>query len=371
MHGLLSRLADIDSGAERGLRVIEFFDQLTVHRADAEAVARATAVLAETTAGVIFDGTGEIWAVAPDGSRLTEAGPDRHSRIADIVADDRVVGRAWLGRAAAETGHEWDELILSRMALTLVAVHARTHSGASPGLGLADPALVHILISGESDEADTARAARLLGFIPGEAVRVLAIDMTGEHEHALSALRDALAASAGRRACAALLSGSLAAILLAGSKAPLAPGARTLAVCVGPEVPIEQAARSWHDARRGLRFTNLSGRRWSIADDLGCLIALADLDPAYVRSMPDVRAIARMSETRSRRGDLALIESLGRCSSIRETGAVLHMHHSSVVYRLAKITDSLGYDLRSPQGQYRAYTALLLWQLHSGQIAAT
>jgi len=45
MRGLLSRLASSDSSAERGLQIIEFFDQLVSHRADAEAIARATAVL--------------------------------------------------------------------------------------------------------------------------------------------------------------------------------------------------------------------------------------------------------------------------------------------------------------------------------------
>jgi hypothetical protein len=60
-----------------------------------------------------------------------------------------------------------------------------------------------------------------------------------------------------------------------------------------------------------------------------------------------------------------LLDCLGRFGSIREIAAAQHMHHSSVAYRLAKISEILGYDPRTPQRQYRARTALLLWHLHT------
>lgn len=82
-------------------------------------------------------------------------------------------------------------------------------------------------------------------------------------------------------------------------------------------------------------------------------------------ALPDVQAIARLSESRSGAGGLALLDCLGRFGSIREIAAAQHMHHSSVAYRLAKISEILGYDPRPPQGQYRARTALLLWHLHT------
>ncbi len=89
------------------------------------------------------------------------------------------------------------------------------------------------------------------------------------------------------------------------------------------------------------------------------------MDPAQVKALPDVQAIGRLSESRSGRGDLALLDCLGRFGSIREIAAAQHMHHSSVAYRLAKIGEILGYDPRTPEGQYRARTALLLWHLHA------
>src|ERR1700712_4173494 len=110
MHGLLSRLAKIDSSAERGLRIIEFFDQLVLHGADIEAVVRATAVLAEATAGAILDEQGQIWLIAPDGKVLAPASPSPTALIGEIALVNGTAGRVWLEQAGAEGDtHEWDE----------------------------------------------------------------------------------------------------------------------------------------------------------------------------------------------------------------------------------------------------------------------
>jgi hypothetical protein len=365
MHGLLSKLSSIDSSAERGLRVIEFYDQLTMHRADIEAVTRATAVLAQTTAGVILDDAGEIYVITADGALLGQAGPGMGALVSEIVVDDQTVGRAWLDQPEADDGHEWDELIIARMSLTLATVYARTRAEHVNELGLADPALLHVLIRDSSTEAETARAARLLGFTPGEKVRVIALSDAGKIDDAAARIRTTLATATGRRAVAAAINATTAVLILAADNVPAATRANGVAACVGPTVPVEQAARSWHAARRGLRFTSLPGQHWTTADELGCLIALADMDPAQISALPDVQAIARLSTSRSGRGDLALLDSLGRFGSIREIAAAAHMHHSSVAYRLTKIGDILGFDPRTPEGQYRARTALLLWHLHA------
>jgi hypothetical protein len=365
MHGLLSKLAGIDSSAERGLRVIEFFDQLTMHHADIEAVTRAAAVLAQATAGVVLDDLGEIYAITASGALLDHAGPGAGALVNEIVVDDQSVGRAWLDRPEAGDGHEWDELIISRMALALATVYARTRAEHVQQLGLADPALLHVLIRDSSTEAETARAARLLGFPPGETVRVIATSGPGNVDEPTARMRKALAAATGRRVVAAAMSANTAVLILAASGAPAVIPGSELAVCVGSPVPVEQAARSWHAARRGLRFTSLPGRRWTTADELGCLVALADVDPAHVNALPDVQAISKVSAGRSGRNDLELLDCLGRFDSIREIASALHMHHSSVAYRLSKMSDVLGYDPRTPEGQYRARTALLLWHLHA------
>jgi PucR C-terminal helix-turn-helix domain len=365
MRALLIKLAAIDSSAERGLRVIEFFDQLTMHRADIEAITRATAVLAQATAGVILDDVGETCAITAAGTMLNRAGPGAGALVSEIVVDDQNVGRAWLDRPVASDGNEWDELIIARMSLALATVYARTRTEHVHQLGLADPALPHVLIRDSSTEAETARAARLLGFTPGETVYVVAISCAGKIDDPAARMRATLATASGRRVVAAAMSATTAVLIVAAGSAPAATPGNDLAVCVGPPVPVEQAAHSWHAARRGLRFTSLPGRHWTTADELGCLVALADLDPAQVSALPDVQAIARLSESRSGHGDLELLDCLGRFGSIREIAAAQHMHHSSVAYRLVRIGEMLGFDPRTPQGQYRAHTALLLWHLHA------
>src|SRR5580700_9897903 len=241
MHGLLSKLAGIDSSAERGLRVIEFFDQLTMHHADIEAVTRAAAVLAQATAGVVLDDLGEIYAITASGALLDHAGPGAGALVNEIVVDDQSVGRAWLDRPEAGDGHEWDELIISRMALALATVYARTRAEHVQQLGLADPALLHVLIRDSSTEAETARAARLLGFTPGETVYVVAISCAGKIDGPAARMRMTLARTTGRRVVAAAISATTAVLILAARSAPAATPGDDLAVCVGPPVPVEHA----------------------------------------------------------------------------------------------------------------------------------
>jgi sugar diacid utilization regulator len=182
----------------------------------------------------------------------------------------------------------------------------------------------------------------------------------------LPALRTAVATSTSSRTVAAAMTNSLAVLITAGdgdTRTPIPPG---IAVCVGPEVAVERCVDSWSQAHRGIRFAAMRGAlsRWITSDELGCTIALADLDSTSVAVLPDVRAIDRLAHGRTRATDLELLDSLGRLGSVRESAAALHMHHSSVAYRIGSISDALGFDIRSLDGRYRARTALLLWQLH-------
>ncbi|MDX6255837.1 MAG: hypothetical protein QOJ11_2171 [Frankiales bacterium] len=366
MRGLLSKLAGIDTSAERGIRVIEFFDQLVAHRADVEAVVRATAVLAETTAGAIFDEFADIVAVAPDGRTLSAAGPGPHALVNEIVVDDNTVGRVWLERADAGDGHEWDELIIARMSLALATFHSRRYSEGEGRLGLTDPAIVHVLLRETSTETETARAGRLLGFPVGQIVRVIAVT-AGEHvEAALPELRAAVAAATRGRAIAAAMSSNLAVVVVSGEhpvRPPLAPG---ISACVGPAVEVENCARSWAQARRGVRFAAARGSRphWADTDELGSVIALVDLNPEDVVKLADVKAIAKLAAAKSDDIDLQVLDEMGWLFSSREVAAALHMHHSSIAYRIDGICRVLGFDIRTAEGRYRARTALLLWQLH-------
>src|SRR5689334_12362799 len=140
MQGLLRWVSTIDSAAERALRIIEFFDQLTRHGADIEAVTRATAVMAEATAGAEDDLHDVAWAMTPAGRPAHEAGARTVSR--PVVHGNAVIGRVWLARPEGDTERDWDDLIMERMALAVAAAHARRRPPErSPVSGPADPAI--------------------------------------------------------------------------------------------------------------------------------------------------------------------------------------------------------------------------------------
>jgi hypothetical protein len=123
MQGLLRWVSTIDSAAERALRIIEFFDQLTRHDADLEAVTRATAVMAEATAGAEDDLHDVACAMTPAGRPVRETGKKTISR--SVVHGNAVIGRVWLARPEGDTERDWDDLIMERMALAVAAAHAR------------------------------------------------------------------------------------------------------------------------------------------------------------------------------------------------------------------------------------------------------
>ena len=368
MHGLLSRLAKIDSSSERALRIIEFFDQLVVHRADLEAVTRATAVLAEMTVGAVLDDRARICVVAPDGRVLPPTAPGPRAMLREIDIDGTTIGRVWLEPDGRDRStHEWDELITDRMALCLATLQARRLTVASPAsLGLTDPAVLHVLLRPDESEAETARAARLLGFQVGQCVQVLALTGTHTEDRRVAKLRAEITERTGGRTVAAVLAPALGVVIAAGrAMAPLS-AAVGFAVCVGPPVPVEHSAQSWARARRGVRFARLGGRwpAWNTVGELGCLLTLTDLDPAEVAHDPDVEAIARLAHGRTGETDIAVLDSIGALPSIREAATALHMHHSSVNYRVEAISKAIGFDVKTAKGRYRARTALLLWQLH-------
>lgn len=371
VRGLLNRLASIDSSAERGLRVIEFFDQLVSHRADAEAVARATAVLAGTIAGVLLDEVGDVYAANPAGRMVDTSGPGPGALISDVVVNNEPIGRVWLERrddaegCEEADGHEWDELIIARLALTMAALHSRSYLD-DTRVGLTNPALLHTLLSAHASESDAARAARLLGFPVGQLVRVLAVSAESGVSAILPALRRVVASTTRCRTVAAPVTNSLGVLITAGRSRPHAPTAPGVAVCVGPETAVEQCGRSWSEVRRGVRFATVRARpsEWIYTEDLGCVIVLADLNRQAITLLPDVRAVEEVAASPSGKGDMKIVDQLGRASSLREVATALHLHHSSVSYRIDKISKVLGFDLRSADGRYRVRTAFLLWQLY-------
>jgi hypothetical protein len=359
VQGLLRWVSTIDSAAERALRIIEFFDQLTRHDADIEAVTRATAVMAEATAGAEDDLHDVACAMTAAGRPAQETGQRTISR--PVVHGNEVIGQVWLARPAGDTVRDWDDLIMERMALAVAAAHARRRPPErSPVSGPADPAIVQYLLGGGISELDASRAARLLGFRPGQQVKVVAVASAD-----LSDRMPELRAAFSGFVVLAALSGNNAAVI--GSSLP---GSITLPSdttgCIGPTVPVERADASWRAAHRGLRFAAMSSTWPALIDtaDLGCLLALDGLDHDGIRKLADVQAVASIAKGRRGTEDLDLLDVICASTSLREAAASAHMHHSSVNYRAQALSGQLGISLATAVGRYRARTALIFWRLH-------
>lgn len=96
--------------------------------------------------------------MSPDG-RQAPTPPPPPSTATPITLDEEEIGTVWLERPGAPG--PLDELTLDRLAIAAAAVVER-HGPARTTM--ADPALVELAISSDSDDAARNRALRLMGF---------------------------------------------------------------------------------------------------------------------------------------------------------------------------------------------------------------
>ena len=357
----MSKLAGMDSGIERALRVVEFYDQLVLHHADLEAIVRASAILAECAAGASFEASGEICVVNADGILLPPQ-QEADSLVVPIVVEGTTVGHSWISRRGA-AAQEWDELVVVRMSVALASLFER-ETDVLKGIGLADPAIAHVLLRETASETDASRAARLLGFPIGQRIQLVALNTGDANE--VAACRVEIERRVGARAVAAAIGEKLAVVFVA-TEAHFNLDLVDHNCAIGPAVAVESCNRTWPEVRSALRFASLGGS-WSSSihsRDIGSVLSLVQLDPLSVAKIPDVRLIAKIA-AEDGMDDLVLLDRLSTTTSLRSAASALFMHHSSAAYRVARLTERLGFDPRQAEYKLRARLALVLWQLHVG-----
>ncbi|MFJ4776732.1 helix-turn-helix domain-containing protein [Streptomyces sp. NPDC088762] len=341
MEALAVRLSGLDPYAEGAIRVIAFYDTLMRRRVDLPALARASAGLAECVAGIRLHGTGRPVRVSPDG-REASAPPAPASTTVPVTLDEEEIGTVWLERPGPP--HPLDEVLLERLALAAAAVVERYGPARTT---MADPALVELVISSDSDEAARARALRLLGFAVDLPVRVAAV-------------RSGLPLDRiGGLVCPA---GHVKAAPLAGVGVILSTVIDPARFPAGVRAGIGAARspdRSWRQARTALRFT---GPREPVVDyaDLGALALLAEVPRATSRDNADVAAVARVAGNPE---DMETLDAYCATGSLRRAADLLHLHHSSVARRLEQIAKTLDVELTEPTGLTRVRLALTAWRL--------
>lgn len=341
MEALAERLSGLDPHVDGVIRVVLFYDTLMRRRVDLPALTRASAGLAECTAGIRLHGTGRDVRMAPDG-REASGPPAPASGTAPITLDEEEIGTVWLERPGPPG--PLDAALLERLAIAAAGVVERYGPARTT---MADPALVELVVSADGDEAARSRALRLLGFAADLPVRVVAVrsslplDRIGALICPARPVKAASVADVG--------------VILAAAVAPdrFPPDVRAgIGAAASPD-------RSWHQARTALRFTT---PRQPVVhyDDLGALALLAEIPPDAARDNADVAAIARMADSPE---DLETLDAYCATGSLRGAADLLHLHHSSVSRRLEQIAKALGIELTDPTGLTRARLALTTWRL--------
>ncbi|WP_329621519.1 helix-turn-helix domain-containing protein [Streptomyces sp. NBC_01255] len=341
MEALAVRLSGLDPHVGGAIRIIAFYDTLMRRRVDLAALARASAGLAECTAGIRLHGTGQVIRLAPDG-RPPAGPPAPASSTTPITLDDEEIGTVWLERHGLP--NPLDDVLLDRLAIAAAGVVER-HGPARTTM--ADPALVELAIGSDTDEAARARALRLLGFAAGVPVHVVAVRTRLPLDRLGALLCPARPVKA----------------------APLADVGVVLATALDPAgFPADVRAgigdagspdRSWRQARTALRFT--TAREPVVRyPDLGALALLADVPPDVARDNADVAAVARLAAGPE---DLETLDTYCATGSLRRAADLLHLHHSSIARRLEQISKTLGIDVTCPTGLTRARLALTAWRL--------
>jgi hypothetical protein len=340
VEALVARLSNLDSHAEGALRVVMVYDTLMRRRVDLPALARASAGLAECVAGIRLHGTGRAIRISPDGGQAPIPPPPASSTT-PITLDDEEIGTVWLERSGPPG--PLDDVVLDRLAIAAAAVVERYGPARTT---MADPALVELVISSDTDEAARNRALRLLGFAADLPVHVVAV----RSQLPLDQLGSLVCPARPVKAALADVGVILATTV---DQARFPAGVR--AGIGAAETP----DRSWREARTALRFTTA---RQPVVHytDLGALALLAQVPPDAARDNADVAAIARLA---GHPEDLATLDAYCATGSHRRAADLLHLHHSSVTRRLEQIGKALGIELTEPTGLTRARLALTAWRL--------
>jgi hypothetical protein len=341
MEVLVARLSQLDPEAEGALRVVMFYDTLMRRRVELPALARASAGLAECVAGIRLHGTGHVIRMSPDGMTASAPALPASAR-APITLDEEEIGGVWLERPGPP--FSLDQLLLDRLAIAAAAVVEKYGPARTT---MADPALVELVISADSDEAARNRALRLLGFAAVVPVRVIAVRSQLPLDQVGSLV------CPGRPVKAASLADVGVILATCLDPAGFPEGARA---GIGAA---ERPDRAWREARTALRFTTA---RQPVVHyhDLGLMALLAQVPQDAARDSADVMAIARIAANPE---DLDTLDVYCTTGSVRRAADLLHLHHSSVARRLDQLGKSLGLELTAPTGLIRARLALTAWRL--------
>ncbi len=325
MQELVGKLDVLDPGASHSLKVIAYFDALVEGHASAEMLVRGAAFLSGVTAGLSSERAHV--AVGAGGLRL-----DPRSREAAWPTHSLPGGgEVWIERSGAK--HANDDMILERLAIGIgitlerSAPHAATRATIET---LIDPA--------ESVEARQ-RAAVRLALDPLGRYVVVAVPASEPH-------------AAGHHAIVVTPVGTVRALIRRADDAVTEARAG-----VGLATSAGALDGSWTSALTALRLTGPADPVIR-ADGLGALLLLAGAADAHAGDIPDLAALTTTLARSSR--TLATLDAVARADSLRAAAASLGLHHSTLQAHAIELSESLGFDIRTPAGRMRLSLVLAL-----------
>ncbi|MFE1952506.1 PucR family transcriptional regulator [Streptomyces sp. NPDC059524] len=369
------RMTGLGPGPDAMMRIVAYFDGLGESAADADTVVRRAAALAQCGVGARL-ASGAVVRRGPQGDRPG-------GQPGGTPAGDREV---WLERTGP--AHPLDPVLLDRLSHTLRMLEVRPPSRSDLHLG--DPALVEVLLSDTEQRTDRVRAVELSGLDPGRDVRVLALyaDRVGPVLELIERLCPGrLVRSAPIDGLTAVLTqtpvedrtlcDALHSALADAAPAPPRPAqgrARGPWIGVGERMSVYAAPTSWAQARRALRFASSTvyGRRAVAFGRLGPLDLLADVPPGRLLGARGIAHINALSATATGAQDVDTLEAFCVYGSLRRTAAELHVHHSTVASRLARVEAETDWDLGNSIDRFVATLVLMMRRmaLSSAELAA-
>ncbi|MEU6658136.1 helix-turn-helix domain-containing protein [Streptomyces sp. NPDC046821] len=364
------RMSGLGSGPEAMMRIVSYFDGLGETAADPDTVVRHAAALAECGAGARL-ASGTVVRYGPLGDPLEGEAPGPGPDV-------------WLERTGP--AHPLDQVLLDRLQHTLRMLGVRPP--ARSDLHLGDPALVEVLLSDDEHRTDRVRAVELAGLDPGKDVRVLALyaDRVGPALELIEWICPGrLVRSAPIGGLTAVLTqtpvedrwlcDALHTAMADAVPAPPRPGSgRGPWVGIGERVSVYAAPTSWAQARRALRFASSTvyGRRAVAFGGLGPLDLLADVPLGRLLGARGISRINALAATAAGAQDVDTLEAFCVYGSLRRTATELHVHHSTVASRLARVEAETDWDLGDSIDRFVATLALMLRRmaLSSAELAA-
>jgi hypothetical protein len=327
MQELVGRLKALDAEATETLKVIAYFDALVDGHASSEMLVRGAAMLSGCAAGFVHGGT----SIRVDASSARSHGEPGEWSSHPFGRG----GIAWIERSGPP--HANDEMILERVAIALDIALDRSSPATATRRALAD------LIDGEATAERRLDAIERLHLLPTGSYRVAATP-------------------AGSRT----VEGTVVDTPVGPVQAVLRPADDVAStgrrMGVGLATAPTALDRSWASALIALRLTS-ERTPWLLADDLGTLLLLADLDPGEHQHAPDLASLDELAAAHPRA--LGMLESIAASDSLRAVAVEVGLHHSTVQSRAAEYSRQLGFDVRTPAGRTRLTLALALHRLET------